>query len=54
MQAMGRVGTQELFLVLALVILFFGGQKIPELMKGIGEGMREFRKGLDEGKRTPL
>lgn len=34
----------EILLVLAVVILLFGGRKIPELMKGIGQGMKEFKK----------
>jgi sec-independent protein translocase protein TatA len=34
----------HLVLILLVVVLLFGGRKIPELMKGIGEGMREFKK----------
>jgi sec-independent protein translocase protein TatA len=34
----------HLILILLVVVLLFGGRKIPELMKGIGEGMREFKK----------
>ena len=34
----------HLILILLIVVLLFGGRKIPELMKGIGEGMREFKK----------
>ena len=33
-----------------LIVLFFGGSKIPELMKGVGKGMSEFKKGVEEGK----
>lgn len=40
----------HIILVLAIVILLFGGTKIPELMKGVGKGVGEFKKGLDEGK----
>lgn len=40
----------HLLIVLAVIILFFGGTKIPELMKGIGKGVGEFKKGVDEGK----
>jgi sec-independent protein translocase protein TatA len=35
-------------LVLVVVLLLFGGQKIPEMMKGLGSGMREFKKGMSE------
>jgi len=37
-------GPTEIILVVVVVILLFGGRKIPELMKGIGQGMKEFRK----------
>ena len=40
-------GTQELILIIAVVILMFGGKKIPELMKGLGKGINEFRKGKE-------
>jgi sec-independent protein translocase protein TatA len=40
----------HIVLVLAVVILLFGGAKIPELMKGVGKGVSEFKKGVDEGK----
>ena len=39
-------GALEIILILAVVLLLFGGKKIPELMKGIGQGAREFKKGL--------
>ena len=41
---MGKIGMTEILLVLAVVILLFGGRKIPALMKGIGQGMKEFKK----------
>jgi|SwirhisoilCB3_FD_contig_51_1231219_length_1066_multi_1_in_0_out_0_1 sec-independent protein translocase protein TatA len=37
-----------IIIVLVLVLLLFGGQKIPEMMKGLGQGMREFKKGMNE------
>lgn len=37
-------GLTEWLLILAIVVLLFGGKKIPELMKGLGEGIREFKK----------
>ncbi|HEY5124545.1 MAG TPA: twin-arginine translocase TatA/TatE family subunit [Ignavibacteria bacterium] len=41
---MGDIGFTEILLILLVVVLLFGGRKIPELMKGIGQGMREFKK----------
>ncbi len=38
----GNLGTSEIIVILLVVLLLFGGKKIPELMKGIGQGMREF------------
>jgi sec-independent protein translocase protein TatA len=38
----------EIFLVVAVVVLLFGGKKFPQLMKGIGEGLREFKKAKAE------
>lgn len=37
-------GPMEIILVVLVVILLFGGRKIPELMKGLGQGMKEFKK----------
>jgi len=41
---MGNLGATEILLILLVVVLLFGGRKIPELMKGIGQGMKEFKK----------
>ena len=41
---MGKIGLTEILLILLVVVLLFGGRKIPELMKGIGQGMKEFKK----------
>jgi len=41
---MGNLGATEILLILVVVVLLFGGKKIPELMKGIGQGMKEFKK----------
>ena len=41
---MGKLGLTEIILILIVVVLLFGGRKIPELMKGIGQGMKEFKK----------
>lgn len=40
---MGRFGTTEIVLILLVVLLFWGGKKIPELMRGLGRGMKEFK-----------
>ena len=44
----GGVGMQELLLIALVVLLFFGGKKIPELMKGLGKGVRSFKEGMNE------
>jgi sec-independent protein translocase protein TatA len=41
---MGKLGLTEIILILLVIVLLFGGRKIPELMKGIGQGMKEFKK----------
>jgi len=41
---MGKIGLLEIVLILLIVVLLFGGRKIPELMKGIGQGLKEFKK----------
>jgi sec-independent protein translocase protein TatA len=41
---MGKIGFTEILLILVVVVFLFGGRKIPELMKGIGQGMKEFKK----------
>jgi len=41
---MGNLGATEIILILLVIVLLFGGRKIPELMKGIGQGMKEFKK----------
>jgi sec-independent protein translocase protein TatA len=40
---MGRMGPTEWILILVVILLFFGGKKIPELMKGLGSGVKEFK-----------
>ncbi len=41
---MGKIGPLEIVLILVIFVFLFGGRKIPELMKGIGQGMKEFKK----------
>jgi sec-independent protein translocase protein TatA len=48
---MGRIGATEIIVILVIVLLLFGGKKIPELMKGLGTGIKEFKdasKGEDQ------
>ncbi len=40
------IGTQEIIFIVLIVLLFFGGRKIPELMKGLGKGVRSFKEGV--------
>ena len=46
------LGTQEWMILLVIVLILFGGKKIPELLRGVGKGVGELQKGLEEGKRT--
>jgi sec-independent protein translocase protein TatA len=48
---MGAFQPIHLIILLVIVVLLFGGSKIPELMRGVGKGMGEFKKGIEEGKR---
>lgn len=43
----GGLGMQEVLLIALVVLLFFGGRKIPELMKGLGKGVRSFKEGMN-------
>jgi sec-independent protein translocase protein TatA len=45
------LGTTELAIIVVIILVLFGGTKIPQLMRGVGKGVSELRKGLDEGKR---
>ncbi|MBR1509925.1 MAG: twin-arginine translocase TatA/TatE family subunit [Bacteroidales bacterium] len=42
------IGTWEIVAIVAVVVLLFGGKKIPELMKGIGKGVKSFKDGMNE------
>ena len=46
-QSAGMIGGQEILIILLVVLIFFGGKKIPELMKGLGKGMREYKKAVN-------
>jgi sec-independent protein translocase protein TatA len=45
---LGVIGVWQIVLIIAVVLLFFGGRKIPELMQGLGKGMKEFKKAVKE------
>lgn len=49
----GGIGMQEVLLIALVILLFFGGKKIPELMKGLGKGMRSFKEGMNEVTKEP-
>lgn len=42
------LGTQEILLIALVILLLFGGSKIPELMKGLGKGVKSFKEGMNE------
>ena len=44
----GAIGPQQVILILFIVLLLFGGRKIPELMRGLGSGIKEFKKATKE------
>ncbi len=45
-----RLGGWEMLIIFLVVLLLFGGRKIPELMRGLGKGIHSFRKGMQEAK----
>jgi sec-independent protein translocase protein TatA len=62
---LGNLGGSEIFLIVFVALLFFGGSKIPELMRGLGRGVREFnnaknnveeeiRHGIREAEKKPI
>lgn len=48
-----NIGWQEILLILLIVLILFGAKKIPELAKGLGRGVKEFKKGLKDEIDTP-
>jgi sec-independent protein translocase protein TatA len=50
---MGEFGIMHWVVVLAIVLIFFGGKRIPEVMKGFGEGIRSFKDGMSGNSSTP-
>lgn len=47
---LGIVGPWEIVIIALVVVLLFGGKKIPELMHGVGKGVKSFKEGLNEAK----
>lgn len=47
----GGLGMQEVLVIALVVLLFFGGKKIPELMNGLGKGIRSFKEGMNDIKK---
>lgn len=46
--AIFNLGTGEVILIVAIILLLFGGRKIPELMRGLGKGVKSFKQGMNE------
>jgi sec-independent protein translocase protein TatA len=49
----GELSPIHWLIVLAIIVLLFGGKKIPEVMRGVGEGIRSFREGMHGGANNP-
>lgn len=45
---LGNIGTGEIIIIALVVLLFFGGRKIPELMRGLGKGVKSFKDGVND------
>ena len=50
---MGEFSIFHWLVVLAIILIFFGGRRIPEVMKGLGEGIRSFKEGMSGTSQTP-
>ena len=46
---LGSIGATEIIIIALIVVLLFGGKKIPELMKGLGSGIKEFKNAAKDG-----
>lgn len=47
---LGGLGAGEILIIALVILLLFGGKKIPELMRGLGKGVRSFKEGMNEAK----
>jgi sec-independent protein translocase protein TatA len=45
---LGNMGGQEILIIALIILLLFGGKKIPELMRGLGKGVSQFKKGMND------
>lgn len=50
---LGKIGAPELILIVVIVVVLFGGRKIPELMKGVGRGIKEFKDAMSKDYSDP-
>ena len=50
----GLIGPWQIIIIVVLILLLFGGKKIPELMRGLGQGMKEFKKATKEDKNNKI
>lgn len=51
---LGGIGWSEIVIIALIILLFVGGRKIPELMKGLGKGIKSFKEGINEGDGGPV
>ncbi len=51
LNTLAMFGGQDMIIVLVAILILFGGKKIPELMRGVGQGVGELKKGMEEGQR---
>ncbi len=51
---LGIIGPQQIIIILVVVLLFFGGRKIPELMRGLGGGVKEFKNAVKDDDKDSL
>ena len=50
---LGMIGPNQIIIILVVIVLLFGAKKIPQLMRGIGSGVKEFKDGMKEGEEKP-
>jgi sec-independent protein translocase protein TatA len=51
LNSIAMIGVEPMLIILLVVLVLFGGTKIPQLMRGVGQGYGELRKGIEEGQR---
>jgi len=50
---MGAVGIREILIITLIIVILFGAKRIPELAKGMGQGIKEFKQGMKDGSIEP-